>query len=41
MKKIVLALVVFLMAANVASAGVKTVTDEGARGDTSIDGSSE
>ena len=40
-KKIVLALVVFLMAANVASAGVKTVTDEGARGDTSIDGSSE
>lgn len=41
MKKIALILVVLLMAANMANAGVQTVTDEGARGDTSINGSSE
>lgn len=41
MKKLALTLVIFLLAMNVANAGVQTVTDEGARGDTSINGSSE
>lgn len=41
MKKLVLVLAILLMTLNVANAGVQTVTDEGARGDTSIDGSSE
>lgn len=41
MKKLALALVVFLMTMNIANAGIQPVTGEDARGDTSIDGSSE